>query len=214
MTSAPALLDRHTEITTAIEPDSFAEFLERLLRYRDDAVVTVRDILGGLESRAFGIPLAVLATFEIVPLPVPGLSLLISAPMAAIGAQMLVDGDRLWLPDSLLNRRLPAHIVKKVARAMLPAIRQIDRVSQPRLSLMSESAGSRLVGLAILWLATLIALPIPGTNAPLALTAFVLAVGLIRKDGLLIAAGLLLTIVVTALLGSAAMALMGFFFGA
>jgi hypothetical protein len=60
----------------------------------------------------------------------------------------------------------------------------------------------------------LIALPVPGTNAPLAATVFVIAMGLIRGDGLLIAAGLVLTVVATALMGGAALALAGVVFGA
>jgi len=103
--------------------DSFAYYLERILKYPDGAKITVRDLLGGLESRAFGLPLAVLSAGEVVPIPVPGFTFVISVPLAAIGAQMIVDRKRLWLPNSLLNRRLPARQVKRIARAMLPAVR-------------------------------------------------------------------------------------------
>jgi hypothetical protein len=46
------------------------------------------------------------------------------------------------------------------------------------------------------------------------LTVFVLALGLIRGDGLLIAAGMILTVVATALLGTVVLALVGAVFGA
>ena len=192
--------------------DSFACYLERILKYPDRAKITVRELLGGLESRAFGVPLAVLSAGEVVP--VPSLTFVISAPMAAIGAQMIVDRQRLWLPNSLLNRRLPARQVKRIARAMLPAVRRIDHISGPRASIMTGSAGRRLAGLCVLLLSLLIALPVPGTNSPLAFTAFVLALGLIRGDGLLIAAGIVLTVAATALMGTAALALAGAVFGA
>ena len=42
-------------------PDSFAQFLERILKYPDNCKITVRELLGGLESRAYGIPLAALS---------------------------------------------------------------------------------------------------------------------------------------------------------
>ena len=194
--------------------NSFAYYLERILKYPDSAKITVRDLLGGLESRAFGLPLAVLSAGEVVPIPVPGFTFVISAPLAAIGAQMVVDRDRLWLPNSLLSRRLPARQVKRIARAMLPAVRGIDRISGPRASIMTGSAGRRLAGLCVLLLSLLIALPVPGTNSPLAFIAFVLALGLIRGDGLLIAAGMVLTVAATALMGTAAFALAGAVFGA
>jgi len=188
-------------------PHSFARFLERILKYPDNAKLTVRDLLGGLESHTFGIPLAALSAGELVPVPVPGFSLVVSIPMAAIGAQMIGDRKRLVLPNSLLNRRVPARGVKRVARAMLPAVRRIDRFAKTRASIMTGSAGRRLAGLAVFLLALLIALPIPGTNAPLAFTVFIIALGLIRGDGLMIAAGLVLTVIATALMGTAAMAL-------
>lgn len=195
-------------------PDSFATFLERILKYPDHASITVKDLLGGLESRAFGIPLAALSAGELVPVPIPGFSLVISIPMAAIGAQMILDRERLSLPKSLLNRRLRCRSVKKVVRAMLPAVRRIDRLARDRASIVTGTVGRRLAGVSVFLLALLIALPVPGTNAPLAATVFVIAMGLIRGDGLLIAAGLVLTVVATVLMGGAALALAGVVFGA
>lgn len=195
-------------------PDSFARFLERILKYPDNANISVRELLGGLESRAFGIPLAALSAGELVPVPIPGFSLVISVPMAAIGAQMIADRERLYLPKSLLNRRISSRQVKRIVRSMLPAVRRIDRFSQSRASIVTGTAGRRLAGLAVFLLALLIALPIPGTNAPLAMIVFIMAMGLIRGDGLLIAAGLVLTVVATILMGSAATALAEVVFGA
>ncbi len=97
---------------------------------------------------------------------------------------------------------------------MLPAVRGIDGISGPRASIMTGSAGRRLAGLCVLLLSLLIALPVPGTNSPLAFTVFVLALGLIRGDGLLIAAGMVLTVAATALIGTASLALAGAVFGA
>ena len=202
-------------VTQALQgtSDSFSQYLERVLKYPDSAKVTVRELLGGLESRAFGIPLAAVSVGEVVPIPVPGLPFVFSVPMAAIGAQMMVDRDRLWLPNSLLNRRLPARQVKRVVRAILPTVRGIDRISGPRASIITGSAGRRLAGLCVLLLAFLIALPVPGTNSPLAFIILLLALGLIRGDGLLIAAGMVLTVAATALMGTAALALAGTVFG-
>lgn len=195
-------------------PDSFAKFLERILKYPDHASITVKDLLGGLESRAFGVPLAALSACELVPVPIPGFSLVISIPMAAIGAQMIIDRERLSLPKSLLDRRLQCRSVKKIVRAILPAVRRIDRLARDRASIVTGTVGRRLAGVSVFLLALLIALPVPGTNAPLAATVFVIAMGLIRGDGLLIAAGLVLTVVATALMGGAALALAGAVFGA
>jgi len=214
VSAGPRLKPTAVKKTAYSGPDSFAKFLERILKYPDHANITVRDLLGGLESRAFGIPLAALSAGELVPVPIPGFSLVISLPMAAIGAQMIVDREQLFLPKSLLNRRLPGRLVKRIVRSMLPTVRRIDRFAKNRASVLTGTAGRRLAGLAVSLLAFLIALPVPGTNAPLALTVFIIAMGLIRGDGLLIAAGLVLTVAATALMGGAALALADVIFGA
>ncbi|MCJ2136005.1 exopolysaccharide biosynthesis protein [Methylobacterium sp. J-026] len=185
-----------------------------VLRRGDAETITVRELLGGSETSAFGIPLAALAVPEIIPVPVPGVSLVIAIPTAMIGAQMVTARDRVWLPPALLDKRIPAKPLKRAVRAMLPLLRRIDGVTRPRGAVFHGKGGQRVVGVAVIILALLIALPIPGTNAPLALTIFILAIGLIRRDGLLIAAGLLLTAASAALMAGAALALTEWLFGA
>jgi hypothetical protein len=57
------------------------------------------------------------------------------------------------------------------------------RFSQSRASIVTGSVGRRLAGLAVFLLALLIALPVPGTNAPRALIVFIMTMGLIRGGG-------------------------------
>lgn len=220
MSTAVAILDQParfpwtTSTQERTEPSDLTKLFEAVLRRGDSEMVTVRELLGGLETSAFGIPLAALAVPEIIPVPIPGVSLVISIPTAMIGAQMVTARERIWLPKSLLDRQIPAKPLKRAVRAMLPLLRKIDGVTRPRASMLHGKAGQRIVGVAIIILALLIALPIPGTNAPLALTVFILAIGLIRRDGLLIAAGLLLTAASAALMAGAALVLAEWMFGA
>jgi hypothetical protein len=197
-----------------VGPSELTALFDAILRRADNERISVRELLGGLETSAFGIPLAALAVPEVIPIPVPGLALVISLPMAMLGAQMATARGRIWLPRALLDRRIPAKPLKRAARAMLPGLRALERSTRPRATWMVSKAGQRVIGLAVIVLALLIALPVPGTNLPLALTVFVLAVGLIRRDGLLIAAGLLLTAVSLALMASASLLLVELIVGA
>ncbi|GJE28132.1 exopolysaccharide biosynthesis protein [Methylobacterium organophilum] len=208
----PAL--RTASSRSPVQASELTKLFEAVLRRGDLETLTVRELLGGLETSAFGIPLAALAVPEIIPVPIPGLSLVIAIPTAMIGAQMVTARDRVWLPESLLDRRIQAKPLKRAVRAMLPLLRRIDGFTRPRGAIFHGKAGQRMVGVAVIILALLIALPIPGTNAPLSLTVFILAIGLIRRDGLLIAAGLLLTAASAALIAGAALALTEWLFGA
>lgn len=198
----------------ATQASDLTKLFEAVLHRGDTETITVRELLGGLETSAFGIPLASLAVPEIIPVPMPGVSLVIAIPTAMLGAQMVTARERVWLPASLLDRRVPAKPLKRAVRSMLPLLRRIDGFTRPRGAIFHGKAGQRVVGVAVIILALLIALPIPGTNAPLSLTLFILAIGLIRRDGLLIAAGLLLTAASAALMAGAALALTEWLFGA
>ncbi|MBV8577665.1 MAG: exopolysaccharide biosynthesis protein [Acetobacteraceae bacterium] len=187
---------------------------EAILRRGDAEQISVRELLGGLETSAFGVPLAALAVPEIIPVPIPGFTFVVALPTAAIGAQMVVARDRIWLPKALLDRKIPVKPLKRAARAMLPALRRLDTWTRPRGEWLQSKAAKRLIGVAIIILALLMALPVPGTNAPLALTIFVLAVGLIRRDGLLISAGLILTVASVALMAGVTLLLVEALFGA
>ncbi|MBV8612831.1 MAG: exopolysaccharide biosynthesis protein [Acetobacteraceae bacterium] len=195
-------------------PTELTRLVEAILRRGDGEMIPVRELLGGLDAAAFGVPLAALAMPEIIPVPIPGLTFVVALPTALIGAQMVTARERIWLPKALLDRKIPAKPLKRVARAMLPTLRKLDGWTRPRGEWMQSKAAKRLIGVAIILLALLIALPIPGTNAPLALTVFVLAMGLIRRDGLLIAAGLLLTLASFALMGGVTLVLFEALFGA
>lgn len=196
------------------QASDLTKLFEAVLRRGDSETITVRELLGGFKTAAFGIPLAALAVPEIIPVPVPGMSLVIAIPTAMIGAQMVTARERVWLPASLLDRRIAAKPLKRAVRSMLPLLRRIDGFTRPRGAILHGKAGQRVIGVAVIILALLIALPIPGTNAPLALTIFILAIGLIRRDGLLIATGLLLTAASAALMAGAALALTEWLFGA
>lgn len=220
MSASLAILDAAAPVPrdhaprVAVPPSDLTKLFEAILRRGDDEMVSVRDMLGGLESSAFGLPLAALAIPEIIPVPIPGVSLVISIPTAMIGAQMVTARDRVWLPDTLLDRKIPAKPLKRAVRAMLPLMRRLDGITRPRFEILQGKAAQRVIGVAVIILALLIALPIPGTNAPLSLTVFILAIGLIRRDGLLIAAGLLLTAASAALMAGAALLITEWLFGA
>ncbi|MFZ8507314.1 exopolysaccharide biosynthesis protein, partial [Staphylococcus aureus] len=85
--AAPA--SRATSRRCTVQASDLTQLFEAVLRRSDSENLTVRELLGGLETSAFGIPLAALAVPEVIPVPIPGVSLVISIPTAMIGAQMV-----------------------------------------------------------------------------------------------------------------------------
>ena len=72
---------------------------------------------------------------------------------------------------------------------MAPVFRKLERVSHPRWEVLAKR--ERLLGVACLILSVILALPIPFGNLLPALCLAALAFGMIQRDGVVVALGLL-----------------------
>lgn len=75
-----------------------------------------------------------------------------------------------------------------VAKRAAPLMERLESVSRPRVALVARQ--ERLLGLACLVLALIVALPIPFGNMAPAICLLVIALGMVQRDGLLVGAGL------------------------
>jgi hypothetical protein len=155
-----------------------------------------------MQSRAHGFALLVFALPESLPTPIPSLSAVLGIPLLLIAAHLVLFGNAA-LPASLGRTRVPVAAIRAVTRVALPALRWIETWSHPRWPAIGEQ--TRIPGIAASVLALLLFLPIPLFNLPPALALVILALGLIQRDGLLIAAGCLGAVV----LGAATIVLAG-----
>jgi hypothetical protein len=83
----------------------------------------------------------------------------------------------------------------------------MEKILHPRLTFLASGETSRRIcGLVILWMAFLLALPlpIPGTNILPALPVVLLGLGLMERDGLFVLAGYTMAGVATAVFSSLA----------
>ena len=82
---------------------------------------------------------------------------------------------------------------------------------RPRWQWMTSKAAKKFLGVFILFLSALMALPVPGTNMPLAISVFIIALGLVERDGAMITVGILIGLASIALLGGIFAGLMALF---
>ncbi len=175
-------------------------------------------MLAVLGDRAFGALLLILSIPNI--LPVPGLSTATGVPMILIGAQMAFGRSGLWLPRRVQAVTLDRDAFLAVMRRARPWAERVERHLRPRLPVLVGAGAERGLGLAIMLLATVLALPIVFGNQPPAFAIALIALGLIERDGLFVLAGLAsgiiaLLIVAAVLLGlgTAGGAAWHYFFG-
>jgi hypothetical protein len=194
-----------------------SEILRGLLEKNKEESFTVQKILGALGTSSFGTSLMVFAIPEVLPIPIPGLFAIVVIPTGIISAQMAMGKKAITLPKWVLKRTVPRKPLAAAVGAILPILERLERGVKPRWKWMTSAAAKRFLGAFILFLSGLMALPIPGTNMPLAIAIFVIALGLVERDGAMITAGLLIGLASIALLGgifAGLMALFGRIFGA
>jgi hypothetical protein len=74
-----------------------------------------------------------------------------------------------------------------VISAAIPFLQQLENFVEPRLSLFTSAEAERGVGVILFLLSFIIALPIPFGNMLPAIVIVLICLGLIEKDGLIIA---------------------------
>jgi hypothetical protein len=178
-----------------------SEILRGLLDNNSDKSFTVQKILGTLGTSSFGTSLMAFAIPEVLPIPVPGVSAIVVIPTGIISAQMAMGKKEIVLPKWLLKRSVPRKPLAAAIRSILPILERLEKAVKPRWKWMTGRAAKRFLGAFILFLAGLMALPVPGTNMPLAIAVFVIALGLVERDGAMITAGILIGLASMALLG-------------
>jgi len=190
-----------------------SELLRQILVDNPQDMISVEQILKGLGTSSFGTSILVFSIPEVIPIPVPGMSAVVALPEALLGTQMMLGSKEVRLPKALLKRSVPRKALAKAINAILPHLERAERQVRPRWQWATSPAAKRFLGALILVLACVIALPIPMTNMPPAIAIFIIALGLVERDGKMIAAGVALGLASIALIGGAFFGLFSLFGG-
>ena len=151
--------------------------------------LSVGEIVERFEGKnGLGPVLFVLALPVLLPLP-PGASMVLALPLLVVAPQIAAGRTKLWLPRSLAARTLNHEPLAKLIRRILPLLKRAEALGRPRLSVLTGGIGTRLVGVVSTILALVLVLPIPFANLLPALALGLLALGLTRKDGLMVLSG-------------------------
>ena len=149
-----------------------------------DDVLSLRELLAGLDRRAFGMLLFIATLPAFIPIPVGGA---ISGPLVIlIGAQLLVGRHRPWLPGFIARRGPHRRALAAFERRFAPWLSRLEALIRPRLpGLLANRAAAVLTGLVLMLLGLLLSLPIPLTNYLFGVLLLLFALALLERDGVL-----------------------------
>lgn len=167
--------------------ERLSDILKRLAQ-DSNPDLTLGDIVRALGERGFGALILLLAAPNIIPLP-PGSSFIFGVPLVFITAQLMIKQNKVWLPQKLMNAKVGGGRLPYLLNRLVPYVVKVERLLKPRGTLLTSSLGERLAGLAGLFCAIILLLPIPGANMAPALALCCFALGLIEQDDLAMAGG-------------------------
>ncbi len=162
---------------------------------------TVGQLLNEIGTTSFGTSLMFFSIAEVIPIPIPGMSAIVVLPTGVLSAQMVAGRKQVRLPKFLLDRIIPRKAVAAAIYAILPALKKAETVTKPRWEWATTPQAQRLLGAFIFLLAASIAFPLPGFNMAQAIGIFVIGLGLVEKDGLMICTGVIIGLLGMLLMG-------------
>lgn len=170
--------------------------------------LTFTDLALQLRARAWGGLLVIFAAINVIPLP-PGASIFFAIPLMIVTAQMAFGRSSPWFPARIDRRGVTKDELRRLIAKMEWLELRVERMFKPRLTSLTGSAATRLIGVVCFILALLTTLPIVHVAPAAVIVLFGLA--LVYRDGALAiaaaAAGIVGAAVAIFLINSGAVAL-------
>jgi hypothetical protein len=150
--------------------------------------ILVADVLSAMGHRALIVLILVFALPNVVPVPL-GTSAVLGTPLLFLTVELAL-GKKPWLPRAITRWSFPREDLAALMKRAAPWLLRLGESTQPRLSVLVQPLSVRLIGFLCAVLALILWLPIPFGNIPPAMTISVLALGLLRRDGVWVLAGI------------------------
>lgn len=152
---------------------------------------SIADLIAALDDQGFGLLIFALALPNAVPGPfIPAFSLPFAIGIAALGLQLALGLHRPRLPRWVTALSMDVARFRRMVDRIEPWLIRLERGLRPRRSPLTTGIGERLVGVVLIALSAVLALPIPLGNTPMALSIMLIALGLLEGDGLALMLGL------------------------
>jgi hypothetical protein len=176
-----------------------SEALDRIRASHSAERLSLGELLDALGGHGFGLLILVPALCNAIPGPhVPGFSLPFAVALVVLGTQLALGWESPWIPRFVRRWSVTSAGFSRFVDRVLPAIRRIEAWLRPRPSWLTEPTGVRLIGIAVVLLSIVLALPIPFGNGPIAYALVVLALGLMEEDSRALRVGLALSLLAVA----------------
>ncbi|WP_141734887.1 exopolysaccharide biosynthesis protein [Oligoflexus tunisiensis] len=171
---------------------SFVEDLESLREQMTGEKITIAEIEGILQGRGFATLGLILCIPFVQPIPLPGVSIVFGLAVMVLGIK-LVLGRSSMLPRFLAKREIHTETLRSISSRAIKIFSHVDHLFKPRLAFMFNPPLLTLVGFSLVLSGFALSLPLPPiilfSNSLPAWAVILLCLGILERDGLMIAMG-------------------------
>ncbi len=173
-----------------------SETLQKIGQKRKNGKTKISELMEDFHENGILLAMIFFALPVAIPLPYPpGFTTIMGVPLMILSIQMLLGSKKVNLPQKINNYELKNSTLKTISDKIVPIIETIEKYMKPRLSFARSVYCEQFVGLICLIAATAVAIPLFMTNAIPALGITIMALGLMNRDGLIIIAGFIISII-------------------
>lgn len=177
-----------------------------IMKILGGGAITMGDLVEKLGDRSFTLVILLLSLPNALPLPgIPGVSTVTGLPILFMATQILLGRKKIWLPKSWMQKRFSCERMARIVAKALPMILWFEKFLHPRLMVLTESVGQRVLALLMIIMAFILILPVLGGNFFPGFAIFLLALALLEEDGVLALFGILFSLVSLYLMASIVM---------
>lgn len=162
-----------------------------------ESPLSIAEIIEILSGKGQLLTILILCLPFCQPLQIPGLSTPFGLAIAFIGLR-IAFGKNVWLPKSILEKKITPKTLQKIIKNVLWLVRKIKPWIHPRMTWLFDKPFMEIInGLLIFVLAIFLAmpLPIPFSNLVVAWAIFLIALGLLEDDGVVVILGYFVSII-------------------
>jgi hypothetical protein len=156
---------------------------------KDDPRLYLGELVNAFGERGFGALMLFFGLLSVAIGIIPGTTTVLGAPLLLMGLQLAIRRDQLWLPRWALRRWIERETYRTGVKKVLVRFKQVERLSKPRLSVMTNEVSEVLIGIVTVVLAFILVLPIWGGNLVPALIISTFGFGLMQRDGVVVLIG-------------------------
>jgi hypothetical protein len=167
--------------------DRLSAILTAIAEAQDKDRISIGDLLEALKRRALGALMFIFAVVTALPMP-PGVSTVVGAPLVFLTAQLML-GKSAWLPKFITDRSLSRVDFGRVMAKATPWLARAESVMKPRYQFLAKRPAVHLVGLVAFIMAIILLGPVFLGNMAPSIVICIIALGLIERDGVWIAIG-------------------------